>query len=319
MKIKNSILTTLMIGGGLVGLDLFGKNTPKPLKIAGVLTSLVAGGILVRRSFKSEYKKLEKQIEEVNETFEETGLNPEKVENTSLLTETAGGTPIFAEILLKEIWNNAVLPDEILEYNKSAYLSTLHIMQNTDKNRLIVSIPLPSKTKNNLGPQEIREYYKQVFEDFIEEHNLDMKNYLNQIGVVVTIGNENPPYTYYEEIVREDGEVFHEYNSRIQTYLRDSDNGKAPRGLVIPKDEQFLRIEQYLNLEFPIFPKNSNRIGLDLFSAVKLIKMLLETTSIRSSSGKDCDFTLDRIAFHPTDDYGTILVIDGGEMKTIDL
>ena len=193
-------------------------------------------------------------------------------------------------------------------------------MQNVEKSRIIISIPLPSKNKGSLSPQEIREHYKKVFDDFIAENKLDMKTFLNQIGVVVTKDKNEPPYTYYDEIVRNEEEPFHEYLNRVITYQRESDNGKKPKGLTIDEEETFLRIEQYLNLEFPVFPEHVNKKGLDLFSAVKLIKLLTETAYIKSAStNRDVKFDLNHVAFHPTDDYGTIFVVKGGDIENVDL
>lgn len=313
---KNQTLGILTLLGGALG--ILGKD--KATKIAGFGASIITGGILFSRMFKEEYKKVEDQCQETEKVFKETGLSPEKIETISLMSgsEENSGTPEFAKTILHEIWKSSALPDEMLEYHHGAYLNTLHIMQNVDKNRVIISIPLPSKNKGNLGPQDIREFYKNLFDDFIAENKLDMKNFLNQIGVVVTKGDDE--YTYYEELLREEEESFQDYIKRVISYQKDSENGKAPRGLILKEGDKFLRIEQYINLEFPVFPEHSNKKGLDLFSAVKLIKLLTETAYIKSgSTGREIAFDLNRIAFHPTDDYGTIFVAKGGSIESIDL
>ena len=311
---KNQTLGILTLLGGALG--ILGKN--KVTKIAGFGTSIIAGGILLRNMYKEEYKKIEAQCQETEKVFEETGLDPEKIETVSLMTGAENGeTPKFAKIILREIWRSSALEDEMLEYNYGAYLNTLHVMQNVEKNRIIISIPLPSKNKGNLSPQDIREFYKELFDDFIDENNLEMKNFLNQIGVVVTKGKDG--YTYYEELLRDEDESFQDYIKNVISYQKESENGKIPKGLAIEEGDKFLRIEQYLNLEFPVFPEHSNKKGLDLFSAVKLIKSLTETAYIKSGSGREIAFDLNRVAFHPTDDYGTIFVIKGGNIKSIDL
>lgn len=316
MKInKNQTLGILTLLGGAMG--ILGKS--KATKIIGFGTSLISGGILLGSMYKEESKKIESQCHETEKVFERTGLDPEKIETSSLMAIRAeDGTPEFSKTILKEVWNSSSLPDEMFEYSCNAYLNTLHIMQNVEKNRIIISIPLPSKSRGNLSPQDIRDFYKQIFDDFIDENSLDMKNFLNQIGVVVTEGDDK--YTYYEELLRDEDESFHDYIGRVSSYQRDSENGKKPKGLTLKDNDTFLRIEQYLNLEFPVFPEQSSKRGLDLFSAVELIKTLTETAYIRSSStGTEIKFDLNRIAFHPTDDYGTILLIKGGSIESIDL
>lgn len=316
MKIsKNQTLGVLTLLGGLAG----ALGTNKVVKTLGFGAGILAGGILLRRMFKEEYKKIETQCEETEKVFEDTGLKPGTVETSSLLTGTEDATPEFGRIILQEIWKSSALPDDMLEYKYGAYLNTLHVMQNTEKNRIIISIPLPQKAKGNLEPQEIRNHFKHVFEEFINENKLDMMPYLNQIGVVVTRDNSEPPYTYYEEILRDEDEKFHDYLGRVISYQKESENGKAPRGLTIRDNDKFLRIDQYLNLEFPVFPEHSNKKGLNLFSAVKLINLLTETAYIKSVSGREVTFDLNHVAFHPTDDYGTIYVIKGGDIEIVEL
>lgn len=312
---KNQTLGILTLLGGALG--ILGKD--KATKIAGFGTSILAGGTLLYRMYKEESKNIEAQCQETEEVFEETGLDPEKIETVSLMTGAEDGKdPEFAKTILQEIWKSSALDDEMLEYSYGAYLNTLHVMQNVEKNRVIISIPLPSKNKGSLSPQDIREFYKNLFDDFIAENKLDMKNFLNQIGVLVTKGDDD--FTYYEELLREEEETFQDYIKRVISYQGDSENGKTPRGLTLKEGDKFLRIEQCLNLEFPVFPEHSNKKGLDLFSAVKLIKLLTETAYIKSgSTGREIAFDLNRIAFHPTDDYGTIFVIKGGSIVSVDL
>ena len=318
MKINKKLLTlgALAISGFAAG--ILGKN--KATKTVGFTVGTIAGSILIGEMSKEEYKKIEKQCQETEKVFETTGLDPKKVETSSLLTGTEDGNPEFARIILKEIWKSSALPDEMMEYNYGAYLNTLHVMQNVEKNRIIISIPLPPKTKGGLGIQEIRDHFKQVFDEFIAENKLDMKNFLNQTGVVVTHDNNEPPYIYFEEILRDEDENFHDYINRVISYQKDSESGRTPRGLALNPKDTFMRIEQYLNLEFPVFPEHSNKKGLDLFSAVSLIKNLTETAYIKSASnGREVAFDLNRVAFHPTDDYGTIFVVKDGEIKSVDL
>lgn len=313
---KNALLFATAATG--VAMVVWGEN--KLVKIAGLLASAISVPTLGCRIWKQEKKKIEAECQETERVFETTGLDPEKIETASLLVGTEDEQPLFGKTILQEIWKSSVLPDDMLEYNRNAYLNTLHVLQNVEKNRVIISIPLPQRSKGGLNPQDIRDYYKDIFDEFIENHGLDMKTILYQIGVVVTKGDENPPYTYYSEIVKDSDESFHEYFNRINSYQKESENGKKPRGLTLDEKETFLRIEQYLNLEFPIFPEHSNRKGLDLFSAVELIKILTEPAYIRSSSnGREINFDLNRVIFHPTDDYGTIFVIKGGKVETVDL
>lgn len=314
-KIIDAILAAITLLGIFVG--LLGKT--KSVKRTGYILAAGSGSALLIRKGLKEYKEVEKQCQETEKVFEETGLDPNNITTPSLLTGTEENPPIFGEILLKEIWNNSVFPNEMLEYCRESQLNTLHIMQNVDKNRIIVSIPIPKYTKGNLSPQDIREYYKNIFEDFIDENNLEMKAFLNQIGVVVTQDCENPPFTYFEEIVRNNDESFPVYIERVNALQKESENGKKPKDLVIQDGEKFLRIEQYFNLQFPVFPEFSNKRGLDLFLSVKLIKILTEEAYIPSKTGREIKFDLNRIAFHPTDDYGTILVIKEGKVHHIDL
>lgn len=312
---KNQTLGAITLLGGALG--ILGKNGAT--KIVGLGTSLIAGGILLSRMYKEESKKIETQCQETEKIFDETGLDPEKVETVSLMAGAKDGeTPEFAKTILQEVWKSSALDDEMLEYNYNAYLNTLHVMQNVEKNRIIISIPLPSKNKGNLSPQDVREFYKELFDDFIAENKLDMKNFLNQFGVVVTKGDDD--YIYYDELLRNEDESFQDYIKNVTSYQKESENGKIPRGLSLGEGDKFLRIEQYLNLEFPVFPAHSNRIGLDLFLAVKLIKILTETAYIKSgSTGREIKFDLNHVAFHPADDYGTIFVVKGGSIEKIDL
>lgn len=313
-NLKKLALGTLSFSGAAVG--FYSKNPF--VKITSFAISLVSGYYLAKKLYNEEYEKLQKQQKEISDVLDETGLDPAKIENTSLLTTDNEETTPIAGIILKEIHNNSILSDEILEYNIDSYYNTLHIMQNVDKKRVIISIPLPPKTnKDSLSPQDIREYYKTVFDEFIEENKLDMKNFLNQIGVSVIKGKDN--YTYYEEIIRKDNETFHDYINRIIGYQNESQQtGKAPKGLPMSDGDTFLRIEQYLNLEFPVFPEYSNKKGLDLILAIKLIKILSETAYIKSSkTGREIEFDLNHVQFHPTDDYGFILVRKGNEIITV--
>lgn len=317
MKIStNLILGSLTFFGG--ALAILGKT--RTTRTVGIGVGVIAGSSLLSKMYREESKKIETQCQKTEEVFETTGLDPEKLETSALLTGTEEEIPVFAEIILREARNSLILSDESLEYDRDAYLNTLHVMQNVDKNRIIISIPLPPKTKGNLGTKEIRDHYKQIFDDFIAENKLDMKNYLNQIGVVVTKDNSDQPYTYYEEILRDEDESFQEYITRVISYQRDSHPGKAPKGLSIDDNDTFMRIEQYLNLEFPVFPVHSNKKGLDIFSATKLIKILTEPAYIKSAqTGREVVFDLNHVAFHPTDDYGEILVSKGGSIVSIEI
>lgn len=306
MKRNKKILGLLTLAGSLVGLAT--KN--KASKFIGSGLAVISGGILLYDLFKEEKTKIRKQIEETEKTLRDSGIDPEK---TEVLLSSFSETEFFPREILKGVYNNSTVPDESLKYNEKAYLSTLHVMKNVDKRRVIISIPLPPKSNKSVGPVEIRSYFRTFFDEFISDNHLEMKNYLNVIGVVVTSEDD---ITYYSEIIKEEDETFHDYFDRIMEYQKSS---KQPEGLNLQDGEKFIRVETYLNLEFPIYKPNTGKVGLELISATKLINSLITDHPIKSISGKEFTFNLNRVLFHPTDDYGVFYEIEDGRIKTIEI
>ena len=210
----------------------------------------------------------------------------------------------------------------MLEYDADDILHTLHVLQNVEKNRIIISIPLPIKfDKKGIGSADMRQHFENIFEDFIEEKGIDMPMYTNQIGVHVGKSLEDG-YTYYSEMEYEPDEKFNSYLKRINTIMNAWNRGdrEAHAKWDIYDGTKTLRFEQYLTLEFPVFPSSSQKVGLTVLSAMTLLRRLTEIMTIYSSStGREHEFEFNHIIFHPGDDYGTILQSNGGKIEEIDL
>lgn len=323
MKIsKNQTLGLLALLGGAV--TVLSKS--KSAKTVGLCTSIVSGGILLKRMCKEEYKTIKKECKETEEVFENSGINPAQTTKVSLMTGNEETTPIFGNILLTELYKNSVFPDEMLEFDPNFASSTLHIMQNLDKNRVIVSIPLPRNFRKigGLSPKNIRYHYQKIFEEFVKDYKIDQKVYLNQIGVVVIEGYDEESqssYTDYFEIIRDEDEKFPEYIDRVYKVMNACENGHQDiiSGVDLDEEEKIVRIEHYLNVELQVFPESSDRKGLDLLSAIDLLKRLTDVEYIMSDSRTEIQFSLDRIVFHPSNDYGQILSIKDGKLKIFNL
>ena len=298
-------------------------------KVGKVISFGVAGisaGILLKETYKEEKKEVEAECDETEKIIEESGLDIAKIDNIDLLanqdTEDINGEDevIFGKVLLHHAYD--VFSDDMLEYDADDILHTLHVLQNVEKNRIIISIPLPIKfDKKGIGSADMRQHFENIFEDFIEEKGIDMPMYTNQIGVHVGKSLEDG-YIYYSEMEYEPDEKFNSYLKRINTIMNAWNRGdrEAHAKWDIYDGTKTLRFEQYLTLEFPVFPSSSQKVGLTVLSAMTLLRRLTEIMTIYSSStGREHEFEFNHIIFHPGDDYGTILQSNGGKIEEIDL
>lgn len=321
-KSKKAVLGITTVAGLLGGVLIKSK-------VGKVISFGVAGisaGILLKETYKEEKKEVEAECDETEKIIEESGLDIAKIDNIDLLanrdTEDINGEDevIFGKVLLHHAYD--VFSDDMLEYDADDILHTLHVLQNEEKNRIIISIPLPTKfDKMGIGAADMRQHFENIFEDFIEEKGIDMMMYTNQIGVHVGKSLEDG-YTYYSEMEYEPDEKFNSYLKRINTIMNAWNRGdrEAHAKWDIYDGTKTLRFEQYLTLEFPVFPSSSQKVGLTVLSAMTLLRRLTEIMTIYSSStGREHEFEFNHIIFHPGDDYGTILQSNGGKIEKIDL
>lgn len=321
-KSKKAVLGITTVAGLLGGILIKSK-------VGKVISFGVAGisaGILLKETYKEEKKEVEAECDETEKIIEESGLDIAKIDNIDLLanqdTEDINGEDevIFGKVLLHHAYD--VFSDDMLEYDADDILHTLHVLQNVEKNRIIISIPLPIKfDKKGIGSADMRQHFENIFEDFIEEKGIDMPMYTNQIGVHVGKSLEDG-YTYYSEMEYEPDEKFNSYLKRINTIMNAWNRGdrEAHAKWDIYDGTKTLRFEQYLTLEFPVFPSSSQKVGLTVLSAMTLLRRLTEIMTIYSSStGREHEFEFNHIIFHPGDDYGTILQSNGGKIEEIDL
>ena len=321
-KSKKAVLGITTVAGLLGGVLIKSK-------VGKVISFGVAGisaGILLKETYKEEKKEVEAECDETEKIIEESGLDIAKIDNIDLLanqdTEDINDEDevIFGKVLLHHAYD--VFSDDMLEYDADDILHTLHVLQNVEKNRIIISIPLPIKfDKKGIGSADMRQHFENIFEDFIEEKGIDMPMYTNQIGVHVGKSLEYG-YTYYSEMEYEPDEKFNSYLKRINTIMNAWNRGdrEAHAKWDIYDGTKTLRFEQYLTLEFPVFPSSSQKVGLTVLSAMTLLRRLTEIMTIYSSStGREHEFEFNHIIFHPGDDYGTILQSNGGKIEEIDL
>lgn len=321
-KSKKAVLGITTVAGLLGGVLIKSK-------VGKVISFGVAGisaGILLKETYKEEKKEVEAECDETEKIIEESGLDIAKIDNIDLLanqdTEDINDEDeiIFGKVLLHHAYD--VFSDDMLEYDADDILHTLHVLQNVEKNRIIISIPLPIKfDKKGIGSADMRQHFENIFEDFIEEKGIDMPMYTNQIGVHVGKSLEDG-YTYYSEMEYEPDEKFNSYLKRINTIMNAWNRGdrEAHAKWDIYDGTKTLRFEQYLTLEFPVFPSSSQKVGLTVLSAMTLLRRLTEIMTIYSSStGREHEFEFNHIIFHPGDDYGTILQSNGGKIEEIDL
>ena len=321
-KSKKAVLGITTVAGLLGGVLIKSK-------VGKVISFGVAGisaGILLKETYKEEKKEVEAECDETEKIIEESGLDIAKIDDIDLLanrdTEDINGEDevIFGKVLLHHAYD--VFSDDMLEYDADDILHTLHVLQNVEKNRIIISIPLPIKfDKKGIGSADMRQHFENIFEDFIEEKGIDMPMYTNQIGVHVGKSLEDG-YTYYSEMEYEPDEKFNSYLKRINTIMNAWNRGdrEAHAKWDIYDGTKTLRFEQYLTLEFPVFPSSSQKVGLTVLSAMTLLRRLTEIMIIYSSStGREHEFEFNHIIFHPGDDYGTILQSNGGKIEEIDL
>lgn len=321
-KSKKAVLGITTVAGLLGGVLIKSK-------VGKVISFGVAGisaGILLKETYKEEKKEVEAECDETEKIIEESGLDIAKIDNIDLLanqdTEDINDEDevIFGKVLLHHAYD--VFSDDMLEYDADDILHTLHVLQNVEKNRIIISIPLPTKfDKKGIGAADMRQHFENIFEDFIEEKGIDMPMYTNQIGVHVGKSLEDG-YTYYSEMEYEPDEKFNSYLKRINTIMNAWNRGdrEAHAKWDIYDGTKTLRFEQYLTLEFPVFPSSSQKVGLTVLSAMTLLRRLTEIMTIYSSStGREHEFEFNHIIFHPGDDYGTILQSNGGKIEEIDL
>ena len=321
-KSKKAVLGITTVAGLLGGVLIKSK-------VGKVISFGVAGisaGILLKETYKEEKKEVEAECDETEKIIEESGLDIAKIDDIDLLanrdTEDINGEDevIFGKVLLHHAYD--VFSDDMLEYDADDILHTLHVLQNVEKNRIIISIPLPIKfDKKGIGSADMRQHFENIFEDFIEEKGIDMPMYTNQIGVHVGKSLEDG-YIYYSEMEYEPDEKFNSYLKRINTIMNAWNRGdrEAHAKWDIYDGTKTLRFEQYLTLEFPVFPSSSQKVGLTVLSAMTLLRRLTEIMIIYSSStGREHEFEFNHIIFHPGDDYGTILQSNGGKIEEIDL
>ena len=321
-KSKKAVLGITTVAGLLGGVLIKSK-------VGKVISFGVAGisaGILLKETYKEEKKEVEAECDETEKIIEESGLDIAKIDNIDLLanqdTEDINDEDevIFGKVLLHHAYD--VFSDDMLEYDADDILHTLHVLQNVEKNRIIISIPLPIKfDKKGIGSADMRQHFENIFEDFIEEKGIDMPMYTNQIGVHVGKSLEDG-YLYYSEMEYEPDEKFNSYLKRINTIMNAWNRGdrEAHAKWDIYDGTKTLRFEQYLTLEFPVFPSSSQKVGLTVLSAMTLLRRLTEIMTIYSSStGREHEFEFNHIIFHPGDDYGTILQSNGGKIEEIDL
>ena len=321
-KSKKAVLGITTVAGLLGGVLIKSK-------VGKVISFGVAGisaGILLKETYKEEKKEVEAECDETEKIIEESGLDIAKIDDIDLLanrdTEDINGEDevIFGKVLLHHAYD--VFSDDMLEYDADDILHTLHVLQNVEKNRIIISIPLPIKfDKKGIGSADMRQHFENIFEDFIEEKGIDMPMYTNQIGVHVGKSLEDG-YIYYSEMEYEPDEKFNSYLKRINTIMNAWNRGdrEAHAKWDIYDGTKTLRFEQYLTLEFPVFPSSSQKVGLTVLSAMTLLRRLTEIMTIYSSStGREHEFEFNHIIFHPGDDYGTILQSNGGKIEEIDL
>lgn len=321
-KSKKAVLGITTVAGLLGGVLIKSK-------VGKVISFGIAGisaGILLKETYKEEKKEVEAECDETEKIIEESGLDIAKIDDIDLLanqdTEDINGEDevIFGKVLLHHAYD--VFSDDMLEYDADDILHTLHVLQNVEKNRIIISIPLPTKfDKKGIGAADMRQHFENIFEDFIEEKGIDMPMYTNQIGVHVGKILEDG-YTYYSEMEYEPDEKFNSYLKRINTIMNAWNRGdrEAHAKWDVYDGTKTLRFEQYLTLEFPVFPSSSQKVGLTVLSAMTLLRRLTEIMTIYSSStGREHEFEFNHIIFHPGDDYGTILQSNGGKIEEIDL
>lgn len=321
-KSKKAVLGITTIAGLLGGVLIKSKVG----KVISFGVAGVSAGILLKETYKEEKKEVEAECDETEKIIEESGLDIAKIDNIDLLenrdTEDINGEDevIFGKVLLHHAYD--VFSDDMLEYDADDILHTLHVLQNVEKNRIIISIPLPTKfDKKGIGAADMRQHFENIFEDFIEEKGIDMPMYTNQIGVHVGKSLEDG-YTYYSEMEYEPDEKFNSYLKRINTIMNAWNRGdrEAHAKWDIYDGTKTLRFEQYLTLEFPVFPSSSQKVGLTVLSAMTLLRRLTEIMTIYSSStDREHEFEFNHIIFHPGDDYGTILQSNGGKIEEIDL
>lgn len=321
-KSKKAVLGITTVAGLLGGVLIKSK-------VGKVISFGVAGisaGILLKETYKEEKKEVEAECDETEKIIEESGLDIAKIDDIDLLANqdtediNCEDEVIFGKVLLHHAYD--VFSDDMLEYDADDILHTLHVLQNVEKNRIIISIPLPTKfDKKGIGAADIRQHFENIFEDFIEEKGIDMPMYTNQIGVHVGKSLEDG-YTYYSEMEYEPDEKFNSYLKRINTIMNAWNRGdrEAHAKWDIYDGTKTVRFEQYLTLEFPVFPSSSQKVGLTVLSAMTLLRRLTEIMTIYSSStGREHEFEFNHIIFHPGDDYGTILQSNGGKIEEIDL
>ena len=319
---KKWILGTLTLAGTLGGTFCKSKTTKAMcFGVAGI-----SAGILLKNTFKGEKMRVEAQCAKTEKEIEESGLDVKKVDQDDLLIPNSNelngeDEVIFGKVLIRQAYN--VFPDEMLEYDPEDILHTLHVLQNVEKNRIIISIPLPRQTKLGLGPLDMRQHFEKIFKNFVEEYTLDMQLFTNQIGLHVGKSQENG-YIYFTEMERESDENFNAYLKRINTIMTawDKGNREAHQKWDIVEEENLtlktIRFEQHLVLEFPVFPESSQRTGLNLISTFSLLKRLTGAMTIPvTSTGREKEFEFNHIIFHPGDDYGMILQVKDGKAEEI--
>ena len=322
MKNKKILGISALVLGGTLG--ILGKT--RSLKASGFVAAGIGGVCLFREIFKEEKQKVEVQAEATERELDKTGLNVEVVDDFDLFEQD-----FYAKKVLQEIYKSAVFPDEMLVYNSSVFNQTLHVMQHPEKPRVIISIPLPNRSRKGLTPRDVKEYFNNFFREFIDREKISMPPYTNHIGVHVGVDDG---YYYFTEIERmstppvNDGdegwtEPHKDYINRIESIITAWESGDEKRMEPYKRvnETDTIRFEQYLNIELPLFSKEqSDKKGVDLLLITKLLNELVSTHQVYCKNlNKDLDFEFKRILFHPENDYGVFYLIDEDTKEIVEV
>lgn len=328
-KTKNFALGTLTLLGSALG--CLSKN--KAVRIGGFVVSGVSAGLLLKDLWKKEKAVVEKQCQETEKKIEQSGLDIEKIEHSVDLLENEGKEEVyFGQTLLLEIYKSCVLDDDMLTYSRQDFLGTLHIMQSEDRDEVIVCIPLPNKGRTGISPGDIRAYFKEFYEEWVDEHKIDLGTEDNQVfldHIFVCVGREIDPdeddgygYMTYQTVLKEEGEVHRDYMNRMNEVIELWARGDRDcrEKYKVHEGSETLGFEQYLLFKLPVYPSGSKLTGLDLISATTLVKDLMELHEIPLRRHDDSvNWQFNRVLFHPGEDLGRFYQIENNKLKTIDL
>lgn len=333
-NLEKNIYGLTAVSGMILG--VLGKN--KALKVTGFSLAAIGGGLLFRKIYKEERKKTDEECQKVEKVAEKTGVEIEEVLEPDLLAREGDEEVVFGEIILRSLYKNDKIEKEYLNPDPSEdFTKILHISQNVEKNRIKVGIFLPYRTKYGLSARDVREYFDDLFKEFIDKHQLSMPRdektgypFSTQTGYVVGRDPDDGEL-YHTQIsyIEKDGEKekFDAYRRRVESVINKwNDKDKETREKYKYVNEfETVRFEQYLELEFPVFPEiatdkeGKRKRGLDLVLATELIVDFLMNVTHEipcRNTGKEVDFEFDQIMFHPEDDYSIYLYMEDGKVVT---